>query len=147
MSPQTPAHAYVLGKLVAALVMLDGGSIGRVQSPVRLSERTEPEPDVCVASGPWSRYSHRHPGAQDIELVVEVSVSSLGFDAGVKLGAYARHSVPLVWVVDVGHRQVLVYSCPEPDQGMYARVEALSAGRLESHGLAVDVEDLWPPEP
>ncbi|MGH9106255.1 MAG: Uma2 family endonuclease [Acidimicrobiales bacterium] len=146
MSPQTPRHAYALRKLVSALATVQPEYVVSVQSPVRLSPRTEPEPDVCVADGPMERYADRHPGPDDIRLVIEVSVSSLGFDLGEKLRVYARHSVPEVWVVDVGHRQVLMYSSPEPDQGVYAHVEARISGRLAAYGLDVEVEGLFPPE-
>lgn len=147
MSPQTPLHVYVLGVLDGARAELLPGHVSRLQSPVRLGPATEPEPDLYVATGSPERYAGRHPGPKDIELVVEVSVSSLGFDLGEKLQAYARHAVPLVWVVDVSHRQVLVYKSPEPVQAVYTSVETIMRGTLEAYGLEVEVERLWPPEP
>src|SRR5215471_5476439 len=44
----------------------------RDQKPVRLAG-SEPEPDLAVVLGPVKRYARRHPGPQDIALVVEVA--------------------------------------------------------------------------
>jgi Uma2 family endonuclease len=144
MSPQAPQHAYVLRVLLDALAGVHAGYTATVQSPVRLSEQTELEPDVCISLGPRQRYADRHPGPQDIRLVVEVSVNSLGYDIGDKLRSYARHAVPEVWVVDVARKQVLVYGYPVADEAVYSQVEAHTAGRLECVGLVVEVNDLWP---
>lgn len=45
-------------------------------------------------------------------LLVEVSDSSLRFDRTVKLELYAATGIPEVWVVDLLHRQVLVWRDP-----------------------------------
>jgi len=132
ISPQQPAHAYLVAALRDACTSLDTGYVARAQLPLRLSAVSEIEPDVCVVVGPQSRYAHSHPGPQDVRLVIEVSLSSLGYDTGEKLNAYARHSVPEVWVVDLSHKQVLLYRTPEPAQGVFARLEARTEGRLEA---------------
>ena len=144
MSPQSPAHAYALQVLLRALAGLGPQWTARTQSPVRLANDTEPEPDICVALGPYELYANRHPGPQDISLLIEVSSSSLGFDIGHKIPAYARSSVPEVWVVDIAHRQVLMYSSPEPDQAVYAHVETRTSGTITAYGLEVEVDRLWP---
>ncbi|MDA8300653.1 MAG: Uma2 family endonuclease [Actinomycetota bacterium] len=144
MSPQTPQHAYVLRVLLDAVAGMQDGYTATIQSPVRLSDQTEPAPDLCISVGPRERYADHHPGPEDIRLVVEVSVASLGYDLGDKLRSYARHAVPEVWVIDVAHRQVLVYRAPEASQGAYAQVEARTVGRVECLGLEVDIGDLWP---
>jgi hypothetical protein len=146
MSPQSPLHAFVLRVLLGALAGVGPSCSASVQSPVRLAADTELEPDVCIASGPQEKYAHRHPGPEDVLLVVEVAVTSLGFDAGEKLRTYARYGVPEVWVVDAGHRQVIVYSSPDRDQGVYVHVEVRATGGLEAWGLTLTVEQLWPPE-
>src|SRR5215472_7164417 len=44
----------------------------REQKAIRLGE-SEPEPDLAVVVGPAKRYARRHPGPQDVLLVVEVA--------------------------------------------------------------------------
>ena len=145
MSPQSPLHAYILDVLTRAVASVPSEYVARVEAPVRLAEDTEPEPDVFVATGPRQRYGRRrHPGPEEVKLIVEVSVSSLDYDAGEKLRTYARYSVPQVWIIDGVHQQVLVHSSPEPGSGAYAHVEVQTAGRLEAFGLEVQVDDLWP---
>jgi Uma2 family endonuclease len=36
-------------------------------------------------------------------LIIEVSDTSLPYDREVKLPFYARHGIPEVWIVDLGH--------------------------------------------
>lgn len=146
MSPQSPLHAFVIRVLKRASAGLEPGYTGQIQLPVRLASDTELEPDLAVVVGPDERYGHRHPGPDDIELAVEVSLSTLGYDAGEKLSTYARYSVPLVWIVDVARRQVLVYSAPEPAEGVYTQVRTERVGQLSHRGLEVQIEELWPPE-
>ena len=81
----------------------------------------------------------------DVLLVVEVSVSTLTLDAGKKLRAYARAGVPQLWIVDVDHCCVWVYSSPDGDECSYKRVETLGSGTLEAFGLQIEVAQLWPP--
>src|SRR4051812_26988561 len=50
-----------------------------VEGPITLAE-SEPEPDLAVARGPDTQYLDRHPGPEEIVLLVEVSDSTLAFD-------------------------------------------------------------------
>jgi Uma2 family endonuclease len=136
----------VLDVLTRALASVPAEYVARAQAPVRLTEDTELEPDILIATGPRERYDRRHPGPEDILLIVEVSVSSLGFDAGEKLRVYARRSLPQVWVIDANRRQIVAYSSPEPDRGTYASAEIHSTGTLAAFGLEVTLDGLWPAE-
>ena len=62
----------------------------RDEKPVRIPDFDEPEPDVSVVRGSRDDYRSRHPGPGDIELLVEVSDTSLAWDRGEKRAAYAR---------------------------------------------------------
>ncbi len=146
MSPQSPLHAAVLARLARALRPLVPEHEVRVQMPVRLSNDSEPEPDLSVVRGPLERYDDHHPRPEEILLVVEVAVSSLGYDTGLKLATYARLGVPEAWVIDVTARQVLVHTCPEPAQARYTRVATVAAGPVDAAGIEVPVEQLWPAE-
>jgi Uma2 family endonuclease len=48
---------------------------------------------------------------------VEVADSSLSYDVGPKLDAYARAGICEVWVIDIIRRRVLIHR--QPDQGRY----------------------------
>jgi Uma2 family endonuclease len=80
-------------------------------SPVTL-QRSEPEPDVVLVRGVDADYRDRHPGPQDLLLVVEVSDSSLRSDQGIKKAIYAKAAVPVYWIVNLVDRRVEVYADP-----------------------------------
>jgi Uma2 family endonuclease len=83
----------------------------RVQSATTTTD-SEPEPDVVVARGPAERYLQRHPGPEDIALLVEVADSSLARDRGQKLRLYARAGITVYWIVNLPEAVVEVYSDP-----------------------------------
>ena len=82
-----------------------------VQDSITLAD-SEPEPDFSAATGPEDKYRDRHPGPEDLVLVVEVSDSSREIDRGVKLALYAASKVVQYWIVDVNARRVEVYTNP-----------------------------------
>jgi Uma2 family endonuclease len=84
----------------------------RCQLPIRLSNITEPVPDVAVVKPRADRYKVSHPTAADALLVIEVSNSTLRYDKNVKIPLYARHGIPEVWIVDLKHNQLMTYRSP-----------------------------------
>jgi Uma2 family endonuclease len=74
-----------------------------------------PEPDIAVLRPREDFYATKHPGVQDILLIVEVADSSLAFDTTVKLGLYAILGIQEYWVADLRNNKLLVYSQPEGD--------------------------------
>lgn len=72
---------------------------------------SEPEPDITVLTRA-ARELGRNPGPGDIELIVEVSDSTLAHDLGPKAWLYARASVPEYWVIDVNGRRIHVLRDP-----------------------------------
>jgi len=80
----------------------------RSQEPVTL-ENSEPEPDVAVVRGTIRDYVKRHPGGDDIALVVEVSDSTLMQDRDTKKRIYARAGIPVYWLINLIDRQIEVY--------------------------------------
>ena len=67
----------------------------------------------------------RHPRPNEIFLLVEVADTSLSYDIGPKLQAYARAGIREVWVIDAVRRRVPVYR--QPDQGHYRTKLELTA--------------------
>jgi Uma2 family endonuclease len=116
MSPPSSRHIAWVNRVMKALERSSGDYvIVQVQSPVRLSEDSAPEPDVAVLAPRDDFYESGLPGAADIYLVVEVSVATLHHDRTVKLSAYARAGVPEYWIVNVDEAQLEVYREPRGD--------------------------------
>jgi Uma2 family endonuclease len=83
----------------------------RIQMPLNVLERSDPEPDAAVVPGSVDQYDD-HP--QSALLVIEVSDSSLSLDRKKAL-LYAAAGVQEYWIVDVEHRVVEVYRNPVAD--------------------------------
>jgi Uma2 family endonuclease len=113
MSPIGTDHTSAVNRLNAIFARSLGlRAIVSVQNPVRLSSRSEPQPDIALLRYREDFYRHAHPGPEDILLLVEVADSSLRYDLEVKLPLYARHGVPEVWIVDLEHRRLEMYRRP-----------------------------------
>ena len=65
------------------------------------------------------QYLDRHPGAEDIALVVEVSDTTLERDRTTKKRTYARSGIPIYWIVNLSSSQIEVYTQPSPAQADY----------------------------
>ena len=96
-------------------------AIVAVQDPVRLSQTSEPQPDIALLRRREDRYAAAHPGPEDIFLIVEVGDSSAAWDRERKVPAYASAGVPEVWLVDLEVGVLEAYR--HPQRGAYAEVE------------------------
>jgi Uma2 family endonuclease len=83
-----------------------------VQNPLRLSDLSEPVPDVMLLRPRPDFYAERHPNPEDVFVLVEISDTTLAFDQRTKVPLYARHGVPELWVVDLNHDLIHVYQKP-----------------------------------
>ncbi len=124
---------------------LAGRALVSSQNPVRLDERSEPQPDIAVLRNRSDFYRQSHPGPSDVLLVIEIADSSLQFDRDVKVPLYARHGVPEVWLVDLNARRVSIYR--RPVGGAYR--EVLRPDRTETVApvllpdLSLSLADFW----
>jgi Uma2 family endonuclease len=87
----------------------------RVQGPLALDPDSEPEPDVAVVPGTPRDYLRAHP--TEALLVVEVADTSLAKDRLEKAALYARHRLPVYWLLDVTGGTLTVYR--DPVEGAY----------------------------
>ncbi len=127
MSPIGSRHAGTVDRLGEALRQGAGTqAVVRVQNPIRLSETSEPQPDLCLLRPRADYYTGRHPGPDDVLLVIEVADASLRYDRDVKIPAYARAGVPEVWLFDLTGRRIYAYR--EPSGDGYRSVTELKAG-------------------
>lgn len=123
---KNPPHTTATVLVQAALQrVLPSGYHVRAQEPVTTTD-SEPEPDVLVARGDVRDYVQRHPGPDDVPLVVEVSDVSLRLDRGRKLAVYARAGIAWYWIVNLRDRVVEAYR--DPDGVGYAAREEYGPG-------------------
>ncbi len=91
-----------------------------VQSPTRLSDVSEPQPDLMLLKRRDDYYKGGHPKPDDILLLIEVSDTTLEYDRNQKLSAYARAGIPEVWIVARDDRRIEAYS--QPSDGKFTKV-------------------------
>jgi Uma2 family endonuclease len=145
MAPIGTEHAAttaILNELVSR-ALATGQAQVRIQGPLRLDRRNEPQPDLMLLRPRPGRYRSGHPAAADVLLLVEVADSSLAWDCGPKLALYARHGVPEVWIVDLVGRAVEICRTPGPEG--YAERRRLSEGDVTSAlvpGLTIGLAEL-----
>ena len=149
MTPIGSPHAGGVNRLTAlfASLPLSRRAVLSVQNPVRLDDFSEPEPDFAVLRFRDDFYVGGHPKASDILFLIEVADSSLEYDKNVKIGLYARHGVPEVWLHDIGHEALIVHRDPSP-QG-YRDVRTVRRGAhlapLAFPDLVLAVDELLGP--
>ncbi len=149
---KNPPHTFYTDLLQQLLrEMLPGGWVVRSQDPITL-EDSEPEPDVVVAQGEKRDFKERHPGPDEISLVIEVAHTTQTIDRGIKRRLYARAALPQYWIVDLADQRIEVYTEPIVIDGepTYAsRVDYLKGSTLpvvllgESFGQVV-VDEVLP---
>jgi Uma2 family endonuclease len=148
MAPIGPRHASTVDRLTAVLSeSAHGKAIVRVQSPLRISEVSEPQPDLMLLQPRDDFYSHNHPTPGDVLLLIEVADSSAGYDRSVKLPLYAGAGVQEVWLIHVGLPEVETYREPSPtgyaNRGTAGQDEGLPIPGLA--GVRLTVADLLGP--
>lgn len=110
-------------------------------APALLDAGSAPEPDIAIFP---SALHDRDVTGSDIVLAVEVSLSSLAFDLGLKAALYARHGVREYWVVDVIGRRIVVHRQPT-SEGYRERSTVEQSGEIAPLAfphLKVKVADL-----
>jgi Uma2 family endonuclease len=134
LPPQLAPHASTIRKLTNLLMARLGGRFElSVQSPLALSDDSEPEPDVAVV--PPGDYDAEHP--RTALLVIEVSDTTLKKDRS-KAAIYAAAGIGEYWIVNLNARTVEVYTSPDGDR--YAAMWTLRAGEVLRPAAVADVE-------
>ena len=122
MLPIGPFHASSTRRLTKYFSRLGGDRwLVDTQNPVLLNNHSLPQPDFTLLRSVEGEYQTEHPGPGDVILLVEVSDSSLRFDQGRKLVAYAQAGIKEYWIVNLVKRWVEVYREPLSD-GTYRSV-------------------------
>ena len=93
-----------------------GAAIVSIQNPVRLDDRTEPQPDVVLLRPRPDFYAAVGiPRPEDVILLVEVADTTVEADRCVKMPLYARSGIREAWLVDVEQEVITAYREPGPN--------------------------------
>ena len=89
-----------------------------VEITLRLTDTVMLEPDIAIfpkelLTRSSTGFARLEPG--EAHLVIEVAVTSLAYDRGLKARLYARHGVREFWVVDANERITWVHTGPSGD--------------------------------
>jgi len=116
MAPIGSRHGATVKRLIALLTAAVGArAIVSAQDPLRLSDLSEPEPDLMLLKPRPDFYGSAHPSAADVLLLIEVADTSARYDREIKLPLYARHGVAEVWIVDLDARLLRFFRAPASD--------------------------------
>ena len=118
-------HPHVLWEnlTLAWLHAIFGSEFVRFEAPTDVSAEdnptNEPEPDLVVTKKSIREYTTT-PSPTDLQLVIEISDSTVKFDRSVKADLYARAKIVEYWMIDIPGNQVLVHR--DPRDGKYQTV-------------------------
>jgi Uma2 family endonuclease len=146
MVPELPIHRATNRRGAKYLETLLGDrAVIFSASPITLPDDGEPQPDLCIAIPPESRYDQRHPQPDDIYWLVEISNSTLAYDLKEKAQLYAEKQIQEYWVLDLAGRQLWRHL--DPQNGRYRSVVAVATGKIRPLALPqieVEVGQLFP---
>jgi Uma2 family endonuclease len=116
MAPVGRRHAACVDRLNDLFARgLGDRAIVRVQGPLRLHHRSEPQPDLVVLRRRADFYARRDARPEDAFLVIEVADTTERYDRLVKVPMYARAGIPEVWLVDLTAMRITAYREPSAD--------------------------------
>jgi Uma2 family endonuclease len=143
VSPIGSRHAACVDRLNRFFNKLED-VIVRVQSPIRLDDFSEPQPDITLLRMRPDFYAQGHPTPSDVLLVVEVADSSTEFDRVVKLPLYAEAMIPELWLVNLPDERVEIFS--QPANNTYQKSQELRRSEYITSqtlpGLTFDVDSI-----
>ncbi len=147
---QKPLHRMAVVLLHTWLAAVFGALFVQTQAAISVGNadpnHNDPEPDAAVTAEPNTAYADRHPGPDDLLLVVEVSDTTLRFDRNTKAALNARAGIREYWIVDLIGRQIFVHRFPAPEG--YAEISVYGVDEevvaLARPDAPVRVADLLP---
>ena len=146
MPPPGELHAGTVSQLDHLLQRAVGDrAIVFVQNPAVLGRYSAPQPDIALLRSRADFYKSALPRSGDILLIILVADTSLRYDRDVKVGLYARHTIPELWLIDVRGKRLTRYR--DPTAGAYSRVDEPDLGSPVEiggmPGMAVDLDAVF----
>ncbi len=141
MAPIGPRHLICVNKLTRYLnSQLDESIMVNTQNPIRLTNFSEPEPDVSLIKD--AAQLTEVPTSEATLLAIEVSDSTLDRDRSIKQRIYANAKIPEYWIINLPEDVVEVYRTPMgdvyQDVTVVARDESISPLLLPNLVLSAD---------
>ncbi len=113
VSPEGVEHRKVNDRTADYLRELMRGQAKVYEAhPVTLDD-SEPEPDIAIVQLPVSLYDDRHPLAEDIYWLIEVSDKTLQKDLEQKAVTYASQRIQEYWIIDLKNKKLIVHTYPK----------------------------------
>ncbi len=117
-------HVDIVAILVGWLAQIFGARFVNTDAPIDVAPEdnptNEPNPDVIVLKKSYKGFRSATPQPHQLELVIEVSDTTVAFDRGIKARLYARAGIADYWVLDVQGRRLIVHR--DPRDGRYHSV-------------------------
>ncbi|AFZ59856.1 Uma2 family endonuclease [Anabaena cylindrica FACHB-243] len=141
------AHSSAVGRTNKLLQNLLGNHAWiAVQDPVKLNERSEPEPDIALVKIDPLDYADHHPTPAEIYFIIEVADSSLKLYTEIKAKAYSQAGIKDYWVLDVVKRELIVFRNPTTEgyQNQEIITEQQKISPLDFPDLEIVVSEMLP---
>ncbi len=121
--------------------------ITQSQDPIRLSDLSEPEPDIVLAEAPLSKYVLSHPTPKDIYLVMEIADSSIEKDRRKAIN-YAQNGIRQYLLLNLNTDEIEDYREPSADGYRFKKTytETESFNLVAFPDVEIKVSDLLPPK-
>jgi Uma2 family endonuclease len=142
------AHRSAVGRIDRLLQdCLKNQALICVQDPVKLNDRSEPEPDISVVKIDPLDYADHHPTPSEVYLIIEVADSSLKLDCETKAQAYSLAGIKDYWVLDVVKRELHIFRNPTQNgyESQVIIMETATVSPLEFPDLQIRLSDMLPP--
>ncbi len=148
MSPKGVLHATAMTRINRCMIRcFDEKAVIRIQDPILLNDKSEPEPDLVLAQLPDVRYMLHPPKPEDIYLVMEVSDSTLAYDRKELAPWLAQNGVLQFCLLNIRGRELEDYREPSVDgyraKRTYSEEESFSLSAFPD--ILIKVSDLLPP--
>lgn len=112
MSPAGSKHNHYLMNLTELFAPLLKQFRIAVQATLRINSSQVFDPDFMLLRRREEGYIETLPQPRDVQLLIEVSESSLPRDSKVKLPIYASAGIKDYWIMDVDSEALLVHRSP-----------------------------------
>ncbi|MDM3847132.1 MAG: Uma2 family endonuclease [Aphanizomenon gracile PMC638.10] len=142
------AHRSAVGRIDRLLQdCLKNRALICVQDPVKLNDRSEPEPDISVVKIHPLDYADHHPTPSEVYLIIEVADSSLKLDCETKAQAYSVAGIKDYWVLDVVKRELYIFRNPTQNgyESQAIIMENATVSPLEFPDFQIRLSDMLPP--
>jgi Uma2 family endonuclease len=113
MSPIGDRHAVCVSRATTLFIRAFGErAVVSPGNPVKLTDWTEPQPDIVVFAPRSDFYAKKRPTTKDLLFIVEVSDTTLSYDRKIKLPSYAEANIREVWIEDLKNGVLHVHRDP-----------------------------------